>query len=256
MTEQYHQIFIRRFLIALQFLTRIPVWIKQKAADKDIGCSASYYPLVGLIIGLSLFLFLGLLQNLSDSVSSAMLAALVLAMWVIITGALHLDGFADSIDGLIGGMSDKDKMLQIMQDPRSGPMAVAALVLLLLIKWAALESLINLQQNWIIIFIPALARAYILVLLNTTEYISEKGLASTLVENFPAQIHINTILFISSIVFIFSLGFWLLILSLLVFILLRHLMIKHLQGTNGDTIGAMVEMIEMSSLVFMVFLLS
>ncbi|MFK5894022.1 MAG: adenosylcobinamide-GDP ribazoletransferase [Pseudomonadota bacterium] len=256
MSEQYYQIFIRRFLIALQFLTRIPVWIKQQAADKDIGCSASYYPLIGLIIGLFLFLFLALLQLLSDSVSSAILAALVLAVWVILTGALHLDGFADSVDGLIGGMSNKDKILEIMQDPHSGPMAVTALIILLLLKWLALESIIDLQQNWVIIFIPALARAYILLLLSTTRYISENGLASILIENFPAQKHINTILFISTIVFIFSLGFWLLILSLLVFILLRYQMNKHIQGVNGDTIGAMVEIIEMTSLLFMVFLLS
>lgn len=254
MTEQYHQIFYRRFLIALQFLTRIPVWIKQQAEDKDVGCSASYYPLIGLIIGLFLFSFLWFLQYLSASVNPAVLAALVLAVWVIITGALHLDGLADSIDGLIGGMSDKNKILEIMHDSRSGPMAVTALVLVLLLKWVALESIIEQHQNWVIIFIPALARAYILLLLNTTKYISDDGLGSILVENFPAQKHINTILFICSVVFIFSLGFWLLILSLLVFLLLRQLMKKHLQGTNGDTIGAMVEIVEMSSLIFMLFL--
>jgi len=254
MSEQYYQIFIRRFLIALQFLTRIPVWIKQQPVDKDVGCSASYYPLIGLIIGFVLFSFLWSLQQLSASVSPAVLAALVLAAWVMITGALHLDGLADSIDGLIGGMSDKDKILEIMKDSRSGPMAVATLVVLLLLKWVALESIIQQQQNWVIIFIPALARAYILLLLNTTKYISENGLASMLVDNFPAQKHINTILFICSIVFIFSLGFWLLILSLLVFAILRHIMNKYLQGTNGDTIGAMVEIIEMTSLIFMLFL--
>jgi len=254
MSEQYYQIFIRRFLIALQFLTRIPVWLKQQAEDKDIGCSASYYPLIGLIIGFLLFSFLWFLQLLSTSVSSAVLAALVLAVWVAITGALHLDGLADSVDGLIGGMADKNKMLEIMKDSRSGPMAVTALVVLLLLKWVALESIIQQQLNWVIIFVPALARAYILLLLNTTKYISEDGLASTLVANFPAQKHINTILFICSIVFIFSLGFWLIILSLLVFALLRYLMNKHLQGATGDTIGAMVEVIEMASLIFILFL--
>ena len=254
MSEQYYQIFIRRFLIALQFLTRIPVWFKQPAEDKDVGCSASYYPLIGLIIGFLLFSLLWFLQFLSVSVSPGVLAALVLAAWVMITGALHLDGLADSVDGLIGGISDKDKMLEIMKDSRSGPMAVTALIVVLLLKWVALESIIIQQLNWVIIFIPALARAYILLLLNTTKYISEEGLASTLVANFPAQKHINTILFICSLVFVFSLGFWLLILSLLVFTLLRFLMKKHLQGTNGDTIGAMVEIIEMSSLIFILFL--
>ncbi len=254
MQEHYHQIFFRRMQIALQFLTRLPVWLKNPPLDKDVGCSASYYPIVGLIIGGLLFSFLWVLQSFSSTVSSSLLAGLVLAVWVIITGALHLDGLADSIDGFIGGLADQDKILQIMKDSRSGPMAVVTLILVLLLKWQALQSIIELELNWAIIFIPALARAYILLLLATTRYVSKAGLASTMLENFPAQIHINTILFICAAVFIFSLGFWVLLGSLLVFFILKSLMLKKIQGCNGDTIGAMVEIIETSSLVFLVFL--
>lgn len=253
MQEQYYHIFFRRIQIAMQFLTRLPVWLKNPPQDKDVGCSASYYPMVGLIIGLLLFAFLWLLQYSSNDIPSSLLAALVLSAWVIITGALHLDGLADSVDGFIGGLNDTDKTLEIMKDSRSGPMAVVALILLLLLKWVALQSIIELQQNWVIIFIPALARAYILLLLATTDYVSKEGLASVMLENFPAQKHINTILFICSIVFIFSLGFWLVLASLAVFFMLRYLMQKKIQGCNGDTTGAMVEIIEMAGLVFVVF---
>jgi adenosylcobinamide-GDP ribazoletransferase len=255
MTDQYYTIFFRRVLIAIQFLTRIPVWLKQKPEDKDVGCSASYYPFVGLIIGGLLFIFLWLVQLIPSSISPALLAALVLTFWVMITGGLHLYGLANSADGLIDGLSDKEKIIAFMKDSYSGPMGVIALILLLLLKWVALESLIEHGQNWVIIFIPSLARAYILLLLGTTEYISKEDLAETMRANFPAQKHIITVLFISSLVFIFSLGFSLVFLSLLVFILLRYQMKKHLQGCTGDTIGAMVEIIEMSALVFMVFLL-
>jgi adenosylcobinamide-GDP ribazoletransferase len=263
MTDQYYAIFFRRVLIAIQFLTRIPVWLKQKPKDKDIGCSASYYPFVGLIIGSLLFMFLGLLQLISIPASSAILAALVLVFWVVITGGLHLVGLADSADalvrstdGLISGLADKEKNIALIKDGRSGTMGVIALILLLLLKWVALESLIEHGQNWFLIFIPSLARAYILLLLGTTEYVSKDGLAETMRANFPAQKHIITVLFISTLVFIFSLGFSLVFLSLLVFILLRYQMKKHLQGCTGDTIGAMVEIIEMSTLIFMVFLAS
>ncbi len=253
MSEHYYQIFYRRFVVALQFLTPTHIWLKLQAEDKDTGCSASYYPLIGLIIGLLMFLFLALLQLLSDSVSAAVLAALVLLVWVMSTGTLHLYGLAGSVDVLL---SDKDKNPDIKHEPRSSAMAIVVLVILLLLKWVALESIIDLQQNWVIIFIPALARSYILLLLNSTSYNSENDLLSIVVNNFPAQKHINTILFISSIVFIFSLGLWLLCFSLLVFIFLRYLMNRKVHGSNADTIGAMVEIIEMSSLVFMVFLLA
>ncbi|MFK5984536.1 MAG: adenosylcobinamide-GDP ribazoletransferase [Pseudomonadota bacterium] len=254
MQEQYYHIFFRRIQIAIQFLTRLPVWLKYPPQDKDVGCSASYYPMVGLIIGLILFSLLWLLQYFSTQIPSSLLAALLLSAWVIITGALHLDGLADMVDGLVGGMANSDKILAIMKDSRSGPMAVVALVLLLLLKWTALESIIELQHNWVIIFIPALARAYILLLLTTTDYISKGGLASIMLENFPAQKHINTILFISAMVFVFSLGIWLLLASLVVFFMFRYLMLKRIHGCNGDTIGAMVEIIEMSSLVFVILL--
>lgn len=253
--SEYHTIFFRRVSIALQFLTRIPIWFKNQPSDKDIGCSASYYPFVGLIIGSILFSLLWLLQLLPSLVSATVLAAIVLAAWVAITGALHLDGLADSVDGFASGIADKEKILTIMKDSRSGPMGVTALIILLLLKWVALESLIEQDQNWVIIFIPALGRTYILLLLGTTKYISIDGIAETMRANFPAQKHIITILFISLVVFMFSLGFSLLLLSLLVFVSFRYLMIKRLQGCNGDTIGAMVEIIEMSSLLFMVFLL-
>jgi adenosylcobinamide-GDP ribazoletransferase len=56
-----------------------------------------------------------------------MLAALLLAVWVLLTGGLHLDGLADTADAWIGGQGDRDRTLAIMKDPRSGPIAIVAI---------------------------------------------------------------------------------------------------------------------------------
>ena len=107
---------IRPFLVALQFLTRIPTPDINKITDKEIGMSQYYYPVIGLIIGLVLTGSSSLI-----SLSTGVEAALLLAIWVVITGALHIDGLADCADAWIGGYGDKEKTLSIMKDPTKRP---------------------------------------------------------------------------------------------------------------------------------------
>jgi adenosylcobinamide-GDP ribazoletransferase len=92
---------LKPLLIALQFLTRLPVkagdW-----SDRDIGRSMLFYPLVGLLLGLALASVTAALHGAPPGV----VAAVLLALWVVATGALHLDGLADSADAWIGGFGD------------------------------------------------------------------------------------------------------------------------------------------------------
>src|SRR5699024_7527202 len=82
------------FLIALQFLTSLPVRLSGMPAPQAVGRSLLHYPLVGLLLGL--VLWLGSLAI--EGAALPLQAALVLAAWVALTGALHLDGLADSAD--------------------------------------------------------------------------------------------------------------------------------------------------------------
>jgi len=247
----YSKFFLTPFLIALQLLTRIPVKINQKVSEREIGCSLIYYPLTGLVIGVILFFSLWIPGSILSSPSPAIMAALVLTLWVIITGALHIDGLADSADAWIGGFGDREKMKLIMKDSRSGPIAIAAVVLLLLLKWTALETIIQNQQSYLILIVPLLARAYIMVLYNSTPYVSDNGMASTIFASFPKLKHIYTMLLISAVICALIAGAGVIIFSILVFIGLRWMMLKQLGGTTGDTTGAMVEILEMSALIFL-----
>ncbi|WP_173644308.1 adenosylcobinamide-GDP ribazoletransferase, partial [Xanthomonas citri] len=85
-------------------------------------------------------------------------AALLLSAWVWLTGALHLDGLADTTDAWVGGMGERRRTLAIMKDPASGPMAVTAVVLVLLLKCAALASLLA-QAPTTLWLAPLLARS-------------------------------------------------------------------------------------------------
>ena len=127
---------MKRFLIALQFLTILPLNIKGKIEEKDFGRSLIYYPIVGLLIGL----FLAGIAYISAFLPPLVTSVLILVAWMVITGGIHLDGFADTCDGFYGNRPKED-ILKIMRDSRIGTMGAAGVVMLLLIKFATLSSI-------------------------------------------------------------------------------------------------------------------
>lgn len=90
---------MKRFLIALQFLTALPIKVNGEVGPRDIGASMRYFPIVGLIIGM----LLAGVSTLSLFLPSTITAALVVLTLLLITGGLHVDGLADSCDGLCTG---------------------------------------------------------------------------------------------------------------------------------------------------------
>lgn len=121
---------MKGFLRALQFLTIIRISKDLDITEEKLGNSMACFPLVGLFLGLIL---VGV-RTVLDAVLPASLAdILVIVTLVIVAGHFHLDGFADTVDGLAGG-KDREKILAIMRDSRIGSFAVTGLALLLLLK--------------------------------------------------------------------------------------------------------------------------
>lgn len=241
------------FLLALQLLTRLPVKLDESVYDDKTlaGRSLLFYPLVGLIIGLLLVVTSKLLLVAGLSANSLVLAALILTVWVGITGALHLDGLGDSADAWLGGYGDPERSLEIMKDPYCGPAAVVSIVLLLIIKFAALSQLAANGWLWLILS-PVLARSAIIVLFISTPYVRKAGMGEALAQNLPQSTAI-TVLGIVGLLSLVLLGFWngllLLVIVALVIAGLRYLMLKRIHGTTGDTAGAMIEIIEAAVLI-------
>ncbi len=126
-----------RFFAALSFLTTLQLPLRRPPTAREIGGSLGYFPLVGFLIGVALaWLSLALSQVVATPVADA----LVLAALVVITGALHLDGFADTCDGL-GGHRSVEERRQGMRDSRVGAFGVIGVVLLLLTKYVTLNSI-------------------------------------------------------------------------------------------------------------------
>lgn len=236
---------MRSLLAAIGFLTRLPVpaWVFER--EGDAVSPLPWYPAVGLLIG-------GLLCGLSWLLSSAtplLAAALLLCAWVLLTGALHLDGLADSADAWVGGLGDRERTLAIMKDPRSGPMGVVAVVLVLLVKFAALASLPpHASALWLA---PLLARAALTGAFLVTPYVRSGGLGSALVGS--ARAPCVTALVFAALLSLLAgwRGVLALLATLVVFFLWRSACLRRLGGITGDTCGALAELAEAVVLVAM-----
>ena len=231
--------------VAIQFMTLLPIKLEPYPDAPTQGYSVLYYPMVGAIIGALLFLLFALTQHAPPNLQ----AALIILLWVVMTGALHLDGLADTADGWLGGVGDKARTLKIMKDPHIGVAGVIALILCLLLKWVALTEIIQGQPDAmvVLILIPLVARWYALLLLSYTPYAQPQGIAMTLTVHQPKKAILAWA--IGGVIVLASLSWlWLMITSSLV-LGLRKMFLQRLQGTTGDTLGASIECVEICLLV-------
>ena len=239
-------------LIALQFLTRLPVRLPGMPAPEQVGRSLLWYPLVGLLLGALLLAA----QALLSQQPAVLQAALLLTLWVALSGGLHLDGLADTADAWVGGYGDRERTLAIMKDPRSGPIAVVVLVLLLLLKFAALLVLLQAGQTLALLLAPWLGRSALPLLLRSTAYVRPGGLGAQLAEHLPRRELPRVLgLHLALLALTGLSGLWALLAATLVFVLWRRALLARLQGTTGDTAGALVELTEVAVLLVLALLI-
>ncbi len=239
--------FPRPFLIALQFLTRVPVRLDHPPNAQELGRSLLWYPVVGLLLGTLLWTAASALAHAPPPLR----AALLLTLWVLTTGALHLDGLADTADAWAGGRGDRERALAIMKDPHVGPVAVVIVALVLLLKFASIEALSNGRGLDVLVLAPLLARTAMPLLFATTPYVRASGIGSALATNLPRQsAHIVGVLVCGAVVFSCGWeGAWAAVVALGMFMLLRSLLMRRLCGMTGDCGGAMIELIETALLI-------
>ena len=124
-------------LCAFSLLTILPIPSRWLDAQRAPARAMAAYPLVGLALGVVLTLISTLLQAV---LSPHIVAALIVAIWALLTGGLHLDGWADCCDALPATVS-RERRLEILKDPRLGSFGGLGLILLLLVKFAAISAL-------------------------------------------------------------------------------------------------------------------
>jgi cobalamin 5'-phosphate synthase/cobalamin synthase len=152
---------------ALSFLTRFPIGRLVSFDASDVARSAGWFPMVGLLLGA---IGVGVAFLLRGHLPPLLMAVILVVLDALLTGALHLDGLADTADGFGGGRNRED-VLRIMRDHAIGSYGGAALALLVALKVAAYSALLG-REVWIpaILLTPAVGRWSILLLTAALPY--------------------------------------------------------------------------------------
>lgn len=243
---------MKYFLIALQFLTVLPIKIKTKVTERDLGKSLVYFPLAGGVIGIFLALIALIFGLLSHNISIVM----VLISSAILTGALHLDGFGDVCDGFFGGRS-KENVLSIMRDSRIGAFGVTGLLSLFLLKFVLLLNIPQKILPGMLIVMVMFSRWIQVFACCRFDYVRTQGKA----KGFMSGIHRKGFIIATCFLLIAGLGLGgvkmpviLIGASLPVIFFMRYVK-KKIGGMTGDTIGASSEIAELSFLLFFIICL-
>jgi adenosylcobinamide-GDP ribazoletransferase len=161
---------LRSLRSAVMFLTIVP--IGRSGSGPDDGLGRAYFPAIGALVGLGA----GCVFVLAGAVSGSLVSAVAaVAAGALLTGGLHLDGLADSADGLLGGGS-RERRLEIMRDPRVGSFGAIALILVLLGDVAALSQMSPVRGLRALVAAGALSRLAMLAVVVLVPYARADGL--------------------------------------------------------------------------------
>ncbi len=140
---------MKRFILAVQFLTIFPIKKGLETPPGELAGSMTYFPVAGALQGLILAIAYYIL---SVMLPPPVVSALLIIILTVTNGGLHLDGLADTMDGLAGGSTPQQR-LRIMRDSSIGALGVVSIVLVLLVKYAALSSVpADLKPGFLLIF--------------------------------------------------------------------------------------------------------
>jgi adenosylcobinamide-GDP ribazoletransferase len=241
------------FWIALQFLTVIPLPFKKQWEPKDIASSLIFFPVVGLIIGLFLFL---INWGLGDIFSGAVTAALTLLVWVLVSGALHLDGLSDTCDGLAG--STPERRLEIMKDSHTGAYGTVGACLLLLVKFSALVSLSSAAMWETLMLAPVLGSWAMVLAISAFPYARKEGLGRAFKQGSNTlKLVIATVIALAAAILLAGWrGLIIMAIIFLVTLAMGTFFKSRLGGLTGDTYGAIKEVNEAVVLIILPVILT
>jgi adenosylcobinamide-GDP ribazoletransferase len=251
---------IRNFITALQFLTVITVRKKHEVDESALARSMVYFPFVGFVIGIVLvYADKAFLWLFPDAISNIFL----LLLSVAITRALHIDGLADSMDGIMGGR-DPESRLAIMRDSRIGTAGVLGIFFILTIKYACLNNLFVDYKAAALLTAPAFSRWSQMLMMFQADYGREDGMGKA----FVGHVRIGGLIAASVItvglsgfvIYQYDLSTAILAVGIplavgLVTFLWRCYIVRKIGGVTGDSVGAVSEMNEALTLLLFVFLL-
>lgn len=231
---------ISGFILAFQFLTRIPLPFNIDFNDKNVSRAIGFFSVVGLILGLIYSCTYKALFTTYKDISSL---AIIILM-VFLTGGLHLDGLSDVADGFFSGKGKEDT-LKIMKDSRIGAFGVIAILLLLLTKYVFIQR-IGYKD---LFFVASNSRmgVYFLILFGKSP---ANGLGDTFQRLIPKKIIIfEMFIYIAILLYFGLINLYVFLCSVLLAFILLAYSNKKIGGVNGDVNGAYIELNEALNMI-------
>ena len=241
---------------ALGFLSRLPLpaVVFTKTLVKPAN-APFYLPWVGSILAM-LLVIVG--YWITPWLPAPMSAGLLVMVWVWITGALHLDGLSDSFDALAAGHKPQCDLFSVLKDPCCGAWGVSSIVLVLVLKMVAMFYLLGFYELWVLILPLALARLAVQGFVLITPCAKPEGFGALVSVN-PKKTGVWVGLILNVLILCvlgwFFIGPFFLVLLGIVgawTVYWRHQWIKILKGYVGDTLGALIEIVELLMMVTLV----
>jgi len=239
-------------LLAFQFFTVLPVHKELPLSKSTITGMFAFLPWVGALMGATVAASIYSLTTWTAS-SDILLAFVIVGLFALFTGGLHLDGFIDMGDAYFS-YRDREKRLEILDDPRVGAFGVMSVLFLVFGKFVVLHELLvqNKLSLWMLVFIPLLIRVGMSFYFLSLKCSKEKGLA------YFFKTHINhraltsfmvitLVVACCCVVFVTGLSmlpFVLLAVLIVAFVLFRQFTLRNFGGVSGDLLGASIEGME------------
>jgi adenosylcobinamide-GDP ribazoletransferase len=245
---------MRLYLIAIQFLTIIPLPFSIRCETRDLGRCMSFFPLAGLSLGAIL---VGLNYLLSLVLPRGVVDLLLIAALAVVTGVLHLDGLADVCDGL-AARGGRERFLAVMKDSRTGAAGAVGLILALALKYQALLHVpVDMKPESLFLF-PMLARFSQVQITMGARSARNDGLGAVFIEGAGwVQMLVATVATLAGSVVFFGIpGLWLFISSYLLTMILKVWFRKKIGGVTGDIIGFSSELNEILCLLMILVIRS
>jgi adenosylcobinamide-GDP ribazoletransferase len=231
---------VRGLFTACRYLTAVPVPLAGEAGD--LGRAAAWFPIVGVGLGA---LLAGAAVAAAFVAPPLVGAVLLVALWAGLTGGLHLDGLADTLDGLGGGWS-REEALAIMRDPTTGAYGVTGIVLVLAFKIAALASLPAGVAWRVLLLAPILGRIAPLLLVRLCPPARDEGAGSAFARSLRPSALASAVA-IGGVAALACMGVWGVLAGLVMVAQTTGFALylrRRLGGFTGDCLGALVESTE------------
>ena len=238
---------MKHFWAALQFLTPCPWPTRSERSSGEIGQSAAFFPVIGLVLGLLLVAINWLLNSF---VTSGVLSVLLVTALILATRGFHLDGLADTFDG-IGAGGDRERVLAIMDDSHIGVFGVAAIILVIVAKVEAIDALGD--SRWRALLLAPLLGRWAMVFLAYHSTPAKEGLGSLMIVNMDSSRFFGATFFtlVLAVTIQRTIGIALFVGAAIFAFAWKTYFHNRLGGLTGDTFGAVGELTETSVLILL-----